>query len=231
MALPRFISDLAGTARSLFRIGLAGVGLKHVSGGLVVRNAADSADAPVTGSQLRASGDNLELNSDAAGAGADYKLTLARPSSGMSADVTLTFPPDAGSPSQVLVTDGSGNTSWATPGEGSPNGELVDDTALEYGDSSPVTMFTKPANTLVSKVQVFVDVAFDGTAPALSIGISGQTSKYMAATDVDLTTVGVYEVTPDAAAAIAAEPLIATYNADGSAVGAARIRVFYGEPT
>jgi hypothetical protein len=233
MALPRTISDLAGTALTYFKIGLssAAVRLKAVSGGLVARNVGDSADAPITASQLRSSGNSLELNSDAAGSGADWKLTIARPASGMSADWTLTLPPNDGSPNQVLTTDGSGNTTWETPAAGSPNGELIDETALAFGDSSPVAMFNKPANNFVPKIQVFVDTVFNGTAPTLSIGISGSTSKYMGTGDIDLKTVGVYEVCPDVAPEALLEALIATYNADSSSTGAARLRVFYADPT
>ncbi len=233
MALPRIISDLAGTARTLFKIGIAstGVALKAVTGGLVARNVGDSADAPITASQLRASGDSMELNSDAAGSGADWKITIARPASGMAAAWTFTLPPNDGSPAQVLTTDGSGNTTWETPAAGSPNGELADETALAFGASSPVTMFTKPAGSLVAKVQVFVETAFNGTAPTLSIGIAGTTSKYMGTGDIDLKTVGVYEVVPEIATVGGTEALIGSYNADSSSAGAARIRVIYVVPT
>jgi len=61
----------------------------------------------------------LELNTNAAGSGADWKLTLARPVSGMTAAWTLTLPPNAGTSGYVLQTDGSGNTSWVAQSGGS----------------------------------------------------------------------------------------------------------------
>jgi len=57
----------------------------------------------------------------------------------------------------------------------------------------------------------------------LSIGVSGTASKYMATSDVDLKTVGTYQVHPGLVAQ-GAEALIATLNPDTSAAGAARFR-------
>ena len=233
MAAPRFLSDLAGTALSYLRIGLttAGVRLKAVTGGLVARDSTDSADAPITGSQLRASGDSIEINSDAAGSSADWKYTLQRPATGMTAAVTLTLPVDDGSPGQVMQTDGAGGLSFVTPSAGSANGVLQDDSALAFGDASPKALFTKPTNSSVPMIRVVVTTPFNGTAPLLSIGITGTTSKYMGTTEVNLKEVGVYEVFPGVAVEALAENLIATYAADSSSAGAARIEIHYVQPT
>ena len=107
---------IAGTQVGSFLLGLAGVRLKNSGGNLVVRNNADSADAELTASKVNISGNDLVINSDSAGAGADWKVTLTRPSSGMTADVTLTLPVDDGSAGQVLSTDGNGVLSWASAG-------------------------------------------------------------------------------------------------------------------
>ena len=227
----RFLSDVIGIAGSFFKLGFLGVRLKNVSGNLAVRNTGDSADAAVTASQDNVSGDVIVLNSDAAASGADWSLTIQRAATGMGAAWTWTLPPNDGSPGQVLTTDGSGITTWETIPSGSPNGLLFDVTALAFGDSSPHAMFTKPAGSKVDLIRVYVDTAFDGTTPQLSIGIAGTTSKYMATGEIDLKTVGVYEVVPDVDVVVGTEALIATYAADSSATGAARIEVIYGVPT
>lgn len=229
----RTISDLAGTALSYFKIGLTAtaVRLKNVSGVLTVRNAGDSADANLVAGKLSASGDSIEINSDSAGAGDDWKMTLARASTGMTADVTLTLPVDDGSPSQVLATDGSGNLSWATVAGGSDK-PVVDTTTVAFGSSSPVTMFTKPSNAVSMLVRVVVDEAFDGAAPTVSVGIVGNTSKFVPSTAVDLKTVGIYEYDcSDVATVGTTEDLIATLNADSSAAGSARILFAYVIPS
>lgn len=232
MALPRTIADLAGTALSKFGIGFktARIYLKAITGGIAVRNTADSADAELTASKLMASGDSIQLNSDAAGSAADWKYNVNRPASGMAADVDFTLPPDEGSPGQVLQTDGSGNTSWQTAATSATNIVQTDDTALAFGDSSPVPMFTKPAGAKVKEIRVYVDTPFNGTNPTLSIGITGTVSKYMGTGDVDLTTAGIYTVTPDVDVVGGTEALIATYSAGSSSAGAARIETDYVVP-
>lgn len=224
-----WFSNLLGVTGAFFKIGTSGVRLKNSSGNLLVRNTGDSADAEITASKLNNSGDSIVLNSDAAGSGADYKITLARPTSGMTADVTLTLPVDDGTPNQVLATDGNGALSWVSAAS-TASSEKVDTTSLAFGDSSPVAMFTTGANDVINRVEVIVDTAFNGT-PTLSIGISGTTSKYMATSDVDLTaTAGTSFVVYPNKTAQGAESLIATYSAGSASAGAARIQVYYDTP-
>jgi hypothetical protein len=223
-------SDLLGTTRAYFKIGgTTGVRLKNSSGDLLVRNTADSADSAITVSKANVSGDVIDINSDAAGSGADWKYTLQRPAAGMSAAVTLTLPPDDGSPGQVLGTDGSGVLSFVSAGSTASSLKL-DTTSLAFGTASPLAMFSTGAGDVIDKVEVIVDTPFDGT-PSLSVGITGTTSKYMGTGDVDLTAVAgtVFEVHPGLNAA-GAEALIATYAAGGALAGAARILVHYATP-
>lgn len=222
--------DLIGTTKAYFKIGLSGVRLKDSSGNLAVRNSADSADAQITASKVNVSGDVVDLNSDAAGAGADWKYTLQRPSTGMAAAVTLTLPPDDGSPSQVLSTDGSGALSWVSAAS-TADKRSVDTTTLAFGATSPVAMFTLPANAVVETVRVIVDTAFNG-APTMSVGITGTTSKYMGSGDVDLkgTAKDRYETHPGETASGGTEALIITYAAGGASAGSARVEVEYVVP-
>jgi hypothetical protein len=149
----------------------------------------------------------------------------------MSAGVTLTLPPDDGSASQVLQTDGSGVLTWASAGTTS---ELthVDTTNVGHGDGTPVSMFTLPANAVIEKVQVVIDEAFDGSAPTMSIGVAATPAKYMATTQVDLkgTAATVYEVYPGLAAEGGTNVMIATTNLDSSSAGHLRILVYYSTP-
>lgn len=223
-------SDLIGTTKAYFKIGgTAGVRLKNSSGALLVRNTGDSADAAVTTSKVNVSGDVIDINSDAAGAAADWKYTIQRPAAGMTAAVTLTLPVDDGTASQVLSTDGSGVLSWTTAGD-TALADKMNSTSLAFGSASPVAMFTTGAADIIDRIEVVIDTAFDGT-PTMSVGVAGTTSKYMGTTDVDLTTTAatVFEVHPGLDAA-GAESLIITYSAGGAAAGAARVIVHYGTP-
>lgn len=224
-------SDLLGTTRAYFKIGgTTGVRLKNSAGDLLVRNTADSADSAITVSKANVSGDVIDINSDAAGSGADWKYTLQRPASGMSAAITLTLPPNDGSPGQVLGTDGSGVLSFISAGSTASSLKL-DTTALAFGTASPLAMFSTGAGDVIDKVEVIVDTPFNGT-PSLSVGVTGTTSKYMGTGDVDLTAVAgtVFEVHPGLDAA-GVESLIATYAAGGASAGAARILVHYATPS
>lgn len=229
----RTIADLFGTALTAFKIGIgaAGIRLKTITGGFAVRNHDDSADAALTASQVKVSGNSLELNSDAAGAGDDWKMTLARAATGMTADVTITLPVDDGTAGQVLQTDGSGNTSWVSAAS-TADSVKQDDTTLAFGDTSPVAMFTKEASAHFWIFTIDVRTAFNGTAPTVSIGIAGSTSKYVPATAIDLKTVGIYEFDASSVAIEAGtEAIIATYSADSSSAGSAIISARRSVPT
>lgn len=222
-------ADLKGTTQATYNIG--GHILKAITGGLAFRNAADSADEKVQASQFEANGDiGLIVNADAAGTGADWKITLQRPTSGMTANYTLTFPIDDGTPSQVLSTDGSGVLSWVSAGSTAPN-IAVDTTNLAFNSGTTVTLFSTPANAIINKVQVVIDTAFNGT-PTVTVGISGTTAKYMGSGQNNLngTAGDIYESNPGLAAT-AGEALIATYSAGGASAGAARILVWYEVPS
>lgn len=224
-------SDLKGIFGNTFRIGLAGLLVKVTGGAIRIRNAADSADAPLTASELRASGDTIQLNEDAAGSGADWKYNLKRPAVGQEADLNFVFPPNHGTAAYALFTDGNGNTYWGAAAAAT-NLEATDTTDLAFGDASPKAMFQLPANAVVKKVEVIVDVAFNG-APQLTVGITGTPAKYMAATQNALTEVAgtVFEVVPGLEAAVAAEDLILTYTPGGATAGEARVLVSYVIPS
>ena len=228
------ILDIIATSYTKFQIGLgsAGAVLKVASSKIRARNVADSADMPLVGSVIAASGDSIQINEDAVGSGADWALNIARHASGMTAAMTLTLPPTVGSTNQVLTTDGSaGNLSWTSVATG--NDKIVTDTtSLAFGSSSPLTMFTNPVNGVVQRVRVIIDTPFNGT-PSLSIGISGTTSKYMASTQVDLTAAAgtTFEVKPGLASVGSTEAIIATYSAGAATAGAARIETDYCIPS
>jgi len=221
---------ITGTQVTKFIIGLAGVTLKNNSQNLVVRNHADTLDASVTASQYFASGDTgLVINSDSAGTGADWKISIARPTSGMTADWSLTLPTTPGSAAQVLSTNGSGVTSWVSAASTAACWS-VDTTSFAFGSSSTVTMFTLPANAVIDRVTIIVDTAFDGTAN-LSVGISGNASKYAASSDSDLAQLDRYDIPNQSVADVSTEALEIAYSAGGATVGAGRVLVTYAVPT
>lgn len=231
--------DLLGTTGSYLRIGLTGPRLKANGANLELRNAADSAAVDLLVATLNAAGinttaDEIVLNSDGA-SGADRKFTLRRPSSGMSADIVVVFPGADPSPGQALTVAsfaaGVITLQYSTVAGGTDK-VVTDTTTLAFGSTSPLALFTLPANAIVKRVAIVIDTAFNGT-PTVSVGISGTTSKYMGSGQVDLTAAAgtVFEVSPGLASVGSTEALIATYAAGSASAGSARILVDYVIPS
>jgi len=223
--------DLKGILGTALQFGINGLQLKNTGGKIRARNATDDADALLVGSSIQASGDSLTLNEDATGAGADWSMTISRPDTGMTQNLTFKMPANYGTAGFALVTDGAGNLSFASSAAAT-NLEATDATDLDFGSTGTVAMFQLPANAVVRLAAVVVDAPFNGT-PSLSIGVTGELSRYLGSTQVDLTAAAgtVFEVDPAAAAEATAQDLIATYSAGGATAGAARMLVSYVIPS
>ena len=229
------ISDLIGTVFSKFQIGIGGPHVKNSLGTLEARNAADNAYAAVAALLFKTYGNDFELNSGAAGAGADWKYTLRRPSTGMTHDLTVIFPATDPAVGQALtVASFAANVitlQWTTVAGGTDK-LVCDTTSLAFGTASPVAMFSLPANAIVCSVQIIIDTPFN-SGPSLAIGIAGNTAKYVPATQVDLSAPAgtTFDISPGLASVGAIESLIATYAPGGASAGAARIVVAYVIPS
>jgi len=224
-------SDLTGVYGGGWQFSLTGMYLKDDgSGNLQVWNSnAGTIYGSVSCSNLFVYGNSVQLNAGATESGTSWKMTLARPATGMVADQTITLPAGVGATNDVVVTDGAGNWSYASiPYTANMS---VHSTNLVFGTTSPLTLLTLPANANVVKVRIHVDTAFTGgTGATVSIGVAGTTSKYMSATQVALGTVGIYEVNPNLVPDASTEALIATYAANSATAGSARIEIWYAVP-
>jgi len=228
----KYWDDLVGTVAGYFRLGLNGPRLKNDNGHLAVRSSVDGADAEITAAKLNVSGDAIDLNSDAADAAGDWKYTLMRPPAGMMEAVTLIFPPGAGTAGYALLTDGTGVMSWGAAGNTAPC-STMDTTTVAFDSVSPVAAFNLPAFAIVDEVEVIVDTPFDGTAPQLSVGISGTLAKYMGVTGNNLTADAATRFVshPNNPPMAAEEPIIITLNADSSSAGSARVLITFSVPS
>ncbi len=225
-------SDIIGSTKGYFRLGLAGVRLSNDSGALKVLNAGGTVDAAITASAVNISGDTLSLNSDALSENADWNMTISRPVAGMTEDVDYVLPAVHGSSGQVLSNDGAGTLQWVSAAN-TALCDKVDTTSLAFGSNATVAMFSKGAADVINRIEVIVDTLFNGTTPIpnMSVGVSGTPAKYAASTDIDLTAVGVYQIHPGLPAG-GAEDLIITFAAATAAqtTGAARVNVYYCTP-
>ena len=227
--------DLIGSTLGKFQFGIAGPLVKNTSGDVAARNAADSAYVAIRAILFKTFGNDFELNSGAAASGADWKFTFSRPSTGMTHALQVIMPSSDPTSGQALtVTSLVGDVitlQWTTIAGGTDK-IVVDTTTLTFGVSSPVTMFTMPANAEILFVRVVIDTAFDGT-PTVSVGVTGTTAKYMPTTAADLTAVAKtsFEYTPNEPASGSTTALIATYSQGSATVGAAHILTAYVIPS
>lgn len=232
-------TDIIGVITGNLQFGIGGPRIKRNGTTLEARNAADNALAALVASALTAAGvnitgDDLVLNSDAGGAGADRTMTLRRPSSGMSGDLVIVLPagdPAVGQALTVASFAGGVITLEYTTVAGGTDKMVWDTTTIGFGTASPAAMFSKPENAVVMAVKVVIDTPFDG-APQLSVGIAGTTAKYLPTTAVDLTADAgtVFEWDPGLGPQ-SAESMIATYSAGGATEGSARVLTGYVIPS
>lgn len=208
------IGDLLGTFSDYLKIGKGGVRLTNASGVLNVENAGGTA-------KVSAGVHTINLH----GANATYKATLTA-ASGLGADVDFVLPDNDGSNGQVIVTDGSGNLSFA---DSTVNGELVQEESFTEATSSPATIFTPPANAVITRVQIEISAAGAGSSPLASVGISGDEDRDMDEDHSDLLTVGVYEVTPMTAVGGSPAAVILTLTPDSQSF-TGKVRVWYAVP-
>jgi len=228
-------SDLLGTSLSKFMLGLGGPQVKASSGKVQARNSADSLFATMEAALFATYGNDFELNSGAAASGADWKFTIRRPSTGQTEAIILVMPVTTPSVGQALTvatySAGLITLQWTTVAAGTDK-VVSDTTSLAFGTTSPLAMYNHPVGAIIKQIQVVIDTPFNG-APSLSIGITGTTSKYAAATLIDLTAAAttVFDIAPGLLAVGGIEAIIATYSAGGASAGAARIVVDYVIPS
>lgn len=217
--------DALGTTLTRFRFGIGNALIEGSTTKLKVLNPDGSDTAGLEVELLEVVGNKIVLN-----VGDAHQITIQVPA-GITGDWTFSLPVDDGSPGQALFTDGAGNTFWATV-SGSTDKIGVDKTDLAFGSAGTVSMFTLPANAVIDGFKVIVDATFNGN-PTISIGVAGNTSRYVPATAVNLKgAVGERfehgcSIAPDASP----QNLIITFAAGGATAGSARIFTSYSIPT
>lgn len=231
--------DLKGTSELSFFVGLgsSSVQLKRSNDGgdsyLEILNKAGNAYLDLKAGDLYGGvaylrGDSITLNSEGTGAPNDFLMSFARPSAGMTGDVTYTFP-IAPIDGYFLTTDASGNLSWAEISSPSVTEKVtVDSTSFTFSSfGSTLSMFNLPANAVIHDVQVIVDSAFD--SGTFEVGILGETDRYMAQSQNDLTEDDRYVSSPNYLPSVSTEAIIGTFSGSPTQ-GSGRVLVFYSIP-
>lgn len=206
------LSRLRRTLLTIFGIGT--INVKDNSGVAELRDEADSAYAVGGMHTARLHGSN-----------ASHYIGLSAPA-GLGAAATFVLPAADGTAGQVIKTDGSLNLSFA---DAISNAEMTQSEAFTQATSSPLTLFTPPANSEISKIQLVVTVAAAAGTPTVSIGIDGDVDRDLDETDVDLLTLGIYEIFPNTAVGETPGAMKLTITPD-SQTFSGTVRVWYSTP-
>ena len=209
---------IVGTQAGKFILGLSGVTLKNNSGNLDIRNNADTAFAAVQASKAIIY-DNTST----------YTVTI-QPNDSATGSYILTLPTGTGSANQVLQTDGTGILSWASAASTTSDWK-VHTTTLAFGSNATVQALTLPAGNVINSVIIIVDTAFNGTNPAITVGIVGTTSKYVGANDTLLSTTDRYEIPCSSIADGSDETVNIYYTSGSSSSVSARVLITYAIPS
>ena len=137
---------------------------------------------------------------------------------------TLTI--DGGNDGDVLTTDGFGVLSWVAPASTASKMDTLSG-SFTFAGGIPYSA-TLPSGAVIDQVFVIVDTVFDGT-PAVEVGVTGNTGKYVASTDTDLTVADRYEF-PQSYAAGSGETVDVKVTNGGATVGAGRVIIHYSIP-
>jgi hypothetical protein len=207
------LSNLVRTMSSYFRIG--SVRITDNSAVVEAKDATGAAYVPIKATVFRVAGANASHYTG---------LTSA---SGLGGSVTFTLPATDGSTGQFLKTDGATALGWAS---GDVYAEHVNDTAFSEASGATLALFTPADNATITKVQVTVAVAAATGTPTLSVGIVGDVDRDMDELEVDLLTVGCYEVSPNTAVGGSAAAMIACVTPTAAETFSGVIRVWYVNP-
>ena len=76
---------------------------------------------------------------------------------------------------------------------GSPRLEIP----FSFGDATPAELFIATAGKLIQRITIFIETAFDGTGPALTVGDADESERLMAAFENEPREEAAYQVTPN----------------------------------
>lgn len=169
------VIDLKGTTNSSFQIEKIGPRINSNAGALEIKNNGNNSFVDLWGAILKAASDSIEINADASGTGADWLYRIGRPAAGMTSNLTLTLPPNAGANNYALTTDGSGALTWAA--QSSVTVMRVNSFDITSGTfwGNSYTMFVLPPLAVIDKVEIIINSNFIMGSATVTGGTSGNT--------------------------------------------------------
>lgn len=97
----------------------------------------------------------------------------------------------------VTVIDGALQGQRGPQGGQGPAGTPRIEVPFSFGDATPLVLFTAIAGKLIERITMFVETAFDGESPTLTIGDADNPMLLMDSSENDPTEEAAYQVTPN----------------------------------
>ena len=130
------------------------------------------------------------------------------------------------------VPGAAGNFVYSLDGSGLPGSSTlynIDTYTITYklafhqADASPLLVCTVPINTVISKVELTILTAFNGTAPTISVGSNGSYNDLMATTDNNPMVLSNWSVEPGVEYVATSTPIKVSISAGSGSAGYALV--------
>jgi hypothetical protein len=100
------------------------------------------------------------------------------------------------SPQVKIVTAGRVGAT-GPQGDQGPAGTPRLEIPFSFGDATPAELFIAEAGKLVQRITLFIETAFDGSNPVLTVGDVDESERLMAAFENNPSEAAAYQVTPN----------------------------------
>lgn len=132
------------------------------------------------------------------------------------------LPDQSGHTDEFLKTDGSA-ADWAPVPGGSIEAPF-EELSFSYGDA-PQVIYGAGANKTIYSIQLIIAVAFNGTAPEITIGDAGDNDRLLTAAKNDPAQIGTYEVYPNYAYGAGTDVYLYITPGAGASAGSGRVLI------
>lgn len=95
-----------------------------------------------------------------------------------------------------ILEVGEPGLTGATGAQG-PAGTPRIEVPFSFGDASPAQLFMAVAGKLIERVVIFIEIAFDGESPSLTIGDEDDPARLMSSVENNPSEEAAYQVTPN----------------------------------
>ena len=175
------LSRLNRTMQSILRIG--NINVKDESGAVQFRDEDDTAFVDAESNRVQVHGDNA------------VEAVILDAPAGLASSPVFTLPSADGASGEAVVTDGSGNLSFAPVLTGTDIWRSASEDFDQTDDGTPVAIVTPPAGAIVQSVVVRVDSGSGGgPRPRIVVGTSAVPNEYAKNFESNLRFSNTYEI-------------------------------------